>query len=253
MTLLNEPPMHLKGSTIHARKGTVKNTFKYGVDFLMIDPDQARGTGLFSRNRWNLFSIHDRHHGGTRGQGTGAKWARTMFRNAGLEPDAMRLLAQPSFLGFHFNPVSFWLAYQGDVLRAVIAEVNNTFGDRHCYLCHLADFAPITAQDRISARKVFHVSPFQDVAGTYQFAFNIRPNKIAIRIDFGSGKEGLLATLSGTLSPVTQTGLVTAALRRPFGALRVLALIYVQALRLKLKGARYRNRPAPPKEEITSC
>lgn len=243
--------MHLQGSTFHARKGAVKNAFRYGVDFVLIDPSETKGRGVFSRNRFNLFSVHDRHHGGARGAGSGAIWARRVFCNTGLDGVDLRLLTQPTWLGVQFNPVSFWLAYRDGYLHGVIAEVNNTFGDRHSYLCVKPDLGAICPTDRILAYKTFHVSPFQYVAGQYEFAFDIRPDEINIQIDFSAGKGGLFATLDGRLRPMSQARLLGASLRRPFGAARVLALIFYQAAKLKIKGATYRNRPAPPTEEIS--
>ena len=66
-----------------------------------------------------------------------------------------------------FNPVSFWLCRRDgdDTLIAVIAEVSNTFGDRHSYLVHHPDLRTIEASDRLTAQKIFHVSPFQPVEG----------------------------------------------------------------------------------------
>ena len=78
----------------------------------------------------------------------------------------LMLLAQPRFLGHVFNPVSFWLAHdEEENLVAVIAEVSNTFGDRHSYLCRKSDNSPIGASDRLQATKIFYVSPFQPVEG----------------------------------------------------------------------------------------
>ncbi len=236
---------------MHARKGSVKNSFRYGVDFLLIDPNASKGRGLFSRNRFNLFSIQDRHHGGQRGKGAGAIWARSAFAQAGLDLDGLRLLTQPTWLGVQFNPVSFWLAFREGALHGVIAEVNNTFGDRHSYLCVKPDLSAITPADTLQARKIFHVSPFQDIAGNYHFKFEITADKIDIQIDFKNGRNGLIATLEGPLKPMSQRGLMSAAIRRPFGAIRVVALIFYQAFKLKRLGAIYRNRPAPPKEEIS--
>ena len=86
----------------------------------------------------------------------------------------MLLLAQPRLAGFLFDPVSFWLCVDGEgALRAVIAEVNNIFGDRHSYLCVHADGRPIRPEDEMTAAKVFHVSPFQDIAGGYTFRFRL--------------------------------------------------------------------------------
>jgi DUF1365 family protein len=140
---------------------------------------------------------------------------------------------------------------EGYVLRAVIAEVNNPFGDRHSYFCANPDFAPITARDTITSAKVFHVSPFQRIAGKYRFRFDIGAERIAISITLLDGEKGLAATLTGPLLPLSTGGILRASLRRPAGALRTIALIYWQALKLKIKGARYRTRPAPPKEEVT--
>jgi DUF1365 family protein len=136
-------------------------------------------------------------------------------------------------------------------LAVVIAEVSNTFGDRHSYVCHRPDHAPITREDTIAATKILHVSPFQPVAGGYQFRFDVRPDKIGIWIDYSNGEGGLYATLTGSRRKMTNLGVLGAALRRPFGSRRVLALIHWQALRLWIKGAAYRPRPLPPSDEVT--
>lgn len=247
-------PLHLRGRTTHSRLGALRHVFSHSVDYVLIDPQTRRGPLLFSRNRLNLASVSDRDHGGRRGAGRGADWAREVLAARGLPqgPDSrLLLLTQPRFLGYVFNPVSFWLRFEGADLVAVIAEVNNTFGDRHSYLCHLEGFAPIGASDIITSRKVFFVSPFQDIAGTYRFGFDISDNRIGIRIAHVNGREGLVATLEGVLAPLTSGAILNAALRRPFGPARTVALIYWHALRLRLKGALYRTRPVPPKEEIS--
>lgn len=248
---MTQAPEHIAGQTAHARRGGIANAFRYAVDYVLIDPEARGGPLLFSRNRMNLASVHDRNHGGAPGKGRGAAWAREVLAARGCAPERLLLLAQPRFLGYIFNPVSFWLAFRGDDLIAVIAEVNNTFGDRHSYLCAKPGFAPVAPEDRLTAEKVFHVSPFQQIAGDYCFTFHIAPDRIAIRIDHRNGDEGLIATLTGPRAPLTNRAILTAALRRPTGALRTFALIHWQALKLKLKGARYRTRPAPPTEEVT--
>ncbi|HMS96062.1 MAG TPA: DUF1365 family protein, partial [Tabrizicola sp.] len=127
----------IPAETFHGRKGAVKNAFRYSVDYLLLDPAKAKGPALFSRNARNLMSVHDADHGGAPGQGTGAEWAREVLAQHGLAHDRLLLLAQPRLLGHVFNPVSFWLSYDPlGHLRAVIAEVTNTYGDRHSYLCH---------------------------------------------------------------------------------------------------------------------
>ena len=98
---------------------------------------------------------------------------------------------------------------------------------------------------------MFHVSPFQDVSGRYRFRFSVQPGKISVVIAYGDGDNGLDAVMSGGLRPLTATTAIRACLRRPGGSLRVLFLIYWNALRLKLKGARYRSLPQLPQQDIT--
>ena len=248
-------PQVIAGQTAHARRGSVRNSFRYGVDYVLIDPESRAATpALFSRNGLNLTSVRDLDHGGPSGQGQGAAWARRVLAAAGLDlraQDALRLLTQPRFLGYGFNPVSFWLVWREGALIAAIADVTNTFRDRHSYLCAHPDFAPILPADRLRARKLLHVSPFQQVAGDYRFAFDIKAERLSILIDYRHGDQGVLATLTGARAPMSNRAIARAALRRPFGPLRVMALIHAQALRLKLRGAVYRRRPAPPTHEVS--
>ncbi|MCA3525386.1 MAG: DUF1365 family protein, partial [Rhodobacter sp.] len=127
---------HIRGETFHGRKGAVTNDFRYGVDFILLDPVTACGPSLFSLNGRNVTSLHDTDHGGPPGQGRGVAWVREVLAAHDLPgADRILLLAQPRVLGHVFNPVSFWLCHDAaGALRVVIAEVSNTYGDRHSYL-----------------------------------------------------------------------------------------------------------------------
>jgi uncharacterized protein len=246
------PVQRIRAETFHGRKGPVQNAFRYSVDYILLDPSRTRGPALFSRNRGNLMSLHDTDHGGVPGQGRGLAWAREALLARGLAADRILLLAQPRLLGHVFNPVSFWLAYDHvGHLRAVIAEVTNTYGDRHSYLCHREDRAPITREDKIRAEKIFHVSPFQPIAGCYDFRFDIRPDRVGIWIDYTTATGGLFTNLIGPREPLTNRGILASAFRRPFGSRRVLALIHWQALKLWWKRVKFHNRPTPPAEDVT--
>ncbi len=244
---------YIQGETFHGRKGDVSNAFRYKVDYILLDPETAQGPSLFSHNRANLTSLHDSDHGGAPGQGRGAAWVRDLLAVRGLPKGRISLLTQPRVLGHVFNPVSFWLVEDDkDALRVVVAEVTNTYGDRHCYLCHRDDLGPIQPEDHLMAQKVMHVSPFQPVEGGYMFRFDIRPDRIGIWIDYSAGKGGLIATLTGPRVPLTNGAILSACLRRPFGSRRVLALIHWQALKLWWKGAKFRSRPTPPTAEVSA-
>lgn len=243
----------IRGETFHGRKGPVQNAFRYSVDYLMLEPDRSVGPRLFSRNRANLFSIHDRDHGGPVGSGRGTAWVREVLRDHGLPVAArIHLLAQPRVMGHVFNPVSFWLCHdEAGHFFAAVAEVTNTYGDRHSYLVHREDLAPISREDTLEARKIFYVSPFQPVEGAYRFRFDIRLDRVGIWIDYTTATGGLFTNLVGPRAPLTNVAILRAGLRRPFGSRRVLALIHWQALKLWWKGVTFRNRPAPPPEEVT--
>ncbi len=243
---------HIAGQTFHGRKGKVANAFRYRIDYVLLDPDDVQGPTLFRHNRRGLVSLHDTDHGGPPGQGRGSPWVREVLVKHALSATRILLLAQPRILGHVFNPVSFWLCLgPGDTLNAVIAEVTNTMGDRHSYLCHRDDHQPLTREDTVEAQKLLHVSPFQPVAGHYRFRFDIRPDRIGIWIDHSNADGGVYTNLTGPRAPLTNAAILRALLARPFGSRRVLALIHWQALKLALKGARFRRRPPPPVDEVS--
>ncbi|MEL6958600.1 MAG: DUF1365 domain-containing protein [Pseudomonadota bacterium] len=251
---MTQTVQHIAGETYHGRRGATKNAFRYSIDYVCLDaeadPDHP---ALFARNCRGVMSLHDSDHGGPPGQGRGAVWVRDVLAAHGLDVTGrIELLAQPRVMGHVFNPVSFWLCHDdGGVLRVVIAEVTNTFGDRHSYLCHHDDLREITKAATIRAQKIFHVSPFQDIAGGYIFRFDIQPDSIGIWIDFSEDGAGLMATLHGPRKPLTNSGILRSLFRRPGGSRRVLALIHWQALKLWWKGVAYRPRPDPPAEEVS--
>ena len=245
---------HIPGETFHGRRGAIENAFRYTIDYVMLEPEvHVPMHMLFSRNKGNLTALLDSDHGGPPKEGRGAAWVRDVLASHNLDlTGRVLLLAQPRVMGHVFNPVSFWLCHDTeDRMCAVIAEVSNTFGDRHSYLCHHDDLREIRREDTLQAAKIFHVSPFQQIEGGYTFRFDIRDDKIGIWIDYMAGNGGLIATLTGKRVPLTNTGIVKACLRRPFGSRRVLGLIHWQALKLWAKGARDNVRPEPPAQDVS--
>lgn len=245
---------HIAGHTWHGRKGAVQNAFRYGVDYFLMDAEAELETPwLFGRNRAGLASLWDKDHGGMPRQGRGAAWVREVLQAHGFaKPVRIELLAQPRILGHVFNPVAFWICRdENGRIPVIISEVTNTYGDRHSYLCHRKDREPIGPKDRLTARKIFHVSPFQKIDGDYEFRFDLRNDRIGVWIDFTGGNGGVIATLVGERTTLSNWGLLRACLRRPLGSRRVLALIHWQALKLWWKGAQFRQRPEPPVQEVS--
>ena len=156
----------------------------------------------------------------------------------------------PRVLGYTFNPVSFWYCHRADdSLRAIVVEVNNTFGERHCYLLDNPAFGA-----EIHAGKAFYVSPFCKVEGAYRFRFMVDAarNRTVARIDYDDAEGLLLQTsVSGTLEPATAQALRGALWRYPAMTLGVIARIHWQALRLWFKRVKFLGKPATPDIPVT--
>ncbi|MBI1396568.1 MAG: DUF1365 family protein [Betaproteobacteria bacterium] len=240
-----------RGEVMHARVRPRRHAFRYRVFFLRLrlgDEDRAR-RGLLSVDRFNLFSFHRRDHGPRDGRDL-LGWIRELLRNEGVAgaDGEVWLQAFPRVLGYVFNPVSFWLCHDREGrLRAVLCEVNNTFGESHNYLvCH-ADGRPIEPGDELSARKVFHVSPFFRVEGAYRFRFETAPARTCIRIDYDGPDGRLLATsVSGSGEALTTTSLIRCFFVYPWLTLGVILRIHWQALKLWRKGMPFFGKPEPP-------
>jgi DUF1365 family protein len=153
-------------------------------------------------------------------------------------------------LGYAFKPVSFWFCHRADgALVAVIAEVNNTFGERHCYLLAGHDLA---YGRELEARKVFHVSPFCRVEGRYRFRFMRNAVRLVARIDHDDDAGALLQTsVSGTLEPITPAIMRQAFWRQPLLTLAVIARIHWQAVKLWAKRVPFVGKPTPPERFVT--
>jgi len=248
-------PSVVRARVTHARSVPVRNCFAYRVDYVLLSERQLAGGArprLFSFGRRNLVSLHPGDHGFS-GEG-GAGWVRRIAAEAGVGDVAdLALLTHPRYWGYAFNPVSFWfMSDRAGALVVVLAEVHNTFGDRHCYLCRAEDGDAIGPADWVEADKRFHVSPFFGVEGRYRFRFALDQRRVAIWINYDDGRGGGLSTaLIGERRPLTDAELIRALLRRPLGAAKTTALIHWQALKLFLKGVRYRTRPEPPREHVT--
>ena len=248
-------PSVLRARVTHARSAPVRNSFAYGVDYVLLDERQLVGgpmPRLFSLECRNLVSLYGSDHGFSGEGGTG--WVRQIAADASIgEISNIALLTHPRYWGYVFNPVSFWFMTGPDgALKAVLVEVHNTFGDRHCYLCRSPQGDPIEPDEWVRADKRLHVSPFFAIEGSYSFRFAIEGASIGVWIRYDNGKGGgLFTALVGDRQPLTDGELLRALVRRPLGAAKTTALIHWQALKLCLKGVRYRNRPEPPREQIT--
>jgi DUF1365 family protein len=246
----------LTTQVFHARTRPKRNAFRYSVYYLRIglaELSRSTGCALFSIDRFNLFSLCTKDYRG--GAATVADGVRAALKDFGLdEADGdIDLVTLPRILGYAFNPVSFFLCHDRQKnLLAVIAAVNNTFGEHHRYVCFHDDHRPIRTDDWLEARKIFHVSPFLAVAGTYRFRFAATGGSLAVWINHHDAEGLLLSTsLIGRAEELSSERLLSYFFRYPLMTLKVVALIHYQAVRLFLKGMRHYHKPAPPMTGIS--
>ncbi|HEY5636705.1 MAG TPA: DUF1365 domain-containing protein [Burkholderiales bacterium] len=244
------------GSVRHRRLAPVENRFAYRVFFLRLPLSrlQASGNALFSIDRPNLFSLRFRDHGARDGSPP-LPWIRALLAREGLGAASgeVWLHAFPRVLGYVFNPVSFWFCEDPEGrTRAVVAEVNNTFGDHHAYLLAHPDARPIEDGEALAARKRLHVSPFLPLRGAYRFRFATRGAARLARIDYlDDGVAQLLTSISGRPAPLTAARLARAFLSHPLMSFGVMARIHWQALRLWAKRVPFFSRPQPPAQDLS--
>lgn len=246
------------GRIWHQRVRPVRHGFSYASYFLWLPMRSLRATpsAQLARNRFAALSFYDRDHGD--GRDDALAWLDELL-HAQRIVDAkgeVWLHTFPRVLGHTFKPVSFWYAHRLDnSLAAIVAEVNNTFGERHCYLLHGPELAWGRPQ---VASKVFHVSPFCAVRGHYRFRFERDAatassyGSTLARIDYEDADGPLLHTsVGGQLQALNARSTRQALWGMPLMTLGVVARIHWHALRLWLKRVRFHRQPAPPQDFVT--
>ena len=243
---MNQPQIGT-GVVRHRRLRPQGHAFEYPTYFLMLPMRSLRSAApnALPRNRFGLLSFHDRDHGD--GRADALAWLDDLLASEGVHDASgeVWLHTYPRVLGYVFKPVSFWHCQRSDgTLAAVVVEVNNTFGERHCYL--LA--GPTLAYGReLQAQKVFHVSPFCAVQGRYRFRFMHTPDRTVARVDHDDDSGPLLLTsVSGHLAPLTARALRAAFFGMPLMTFGVILRIHWQAVRLWIKRVPLVSKPAPP-------
>lgn len=241
------------GKVMHQRLRPFGHRFSYSVFSLLVDADRlgelAGLARLLSVNRAGILSFNERDHVEEDGE-TLRQFADRLLARAGLERPAARvlLLAYPRVFGYVFNPLSTYFAYDAqDRLVAIIYAVRNTFGERHSYVAPVLPGESSAAGIRQTRTKIFHVSPFMDMGLRYHFRILPPGKAVRIRIHECAGNEPVLAaTFNADAQRLTDASLARCLLKFPFMTLKVMAGIHWEALKLWLKGARFRTSPPPP-------
>jgi hypothetical protein len=234
------------GSVFHRRLAPREHHFRYRLFWLLIDldelPDLNSRLRLFSHNRANVFSLYDRDHGDGGAAPLRAQAERRLAESGvDIEGGAIRLLCMPRTLGYGFNPLSVYFCHRRDgALAALIYEVHNTFGERHAYVLPTSR-APRAV--RQGCAKSFFVSPFLPMGLRYEFHVSAPGESLVLAIRV-TGPDGvaLRAALSGRRRVLNDRELSRAALSTPAAAMKTIAAIHWEALRLWIKGVPYLGR-----------
>jgi cyclopropane-fatty-acyl-phospholipid synthase len=221
------------GKMMHARRVPVKHSFSFPFYFYAIDLDELpqldRTVKGFGYNHWKPVCLRDtdylRGHGGFREQ-------LSEFIDTS-ELDRIVLVTVVRFMKKVFNPVSFYYGLRKDGTPAcMVAEVNNTFGERHLYVMETNETFPLECKHM----KQFHVSPFNSMDGKYEFTFSDPGEDLSIDIKLiREGEVVMDAALWGSGVELTTSNLWKTLLRQPFTAALTMPRILWQAVLLHFK------------------
>jgi len=244
----------LKGHTVHQRSVPFTHRFQYDLTLIDIDIDRLdeaqKSSSLFGVDQIRLFSFSRRDHG-NHTDAPLRPWAEAQFRNAGIQLDGgpIRLITFPRHAFYKFAPISLWLSHdRAGALNGILYEVNNTFGETHIY----AAATPEPTRNKHATEKVFHVSPFFDISGAYQFTLKWTDNVLNLVVaSMKDDQQTHVATISAKAQPATSAAFAKLAVTKPLSSLGVTFGIHWQALKLWLKGAQYHSKPKQSSVRIT--
>jgi len=232
------------GQVTHRRLGPVRHAFRHRVYQWLVDLDSL------PRQPWHLRAFA--HFSSADHLGDPHLPIKKNIENY-LALDGIQLgergrvlmLANARVLGHVFDPLSVFWCYDSDaVLVCVVAEVHNTYGERHAYLLR-PDEAGVAVTD-----KDFHVSPFFDTSGTYELRFTLRPDLVSTSVTLRRrGAVAFIATFRGRPEAATRPVLVRRLIRQPFMPQRVSALIRVHGSWLWLRRLPISPRPHHTEQE----
>ena len=230
-------------SISHVRRTPLKNAFTYCSYSWFVDVDRLPRLPLLLRPL-AVFRAGD--HLGDPGATIRSNVERYL-RTQGIEPDGgpIHMLTSARVLGYVFNPLTlFWCYRSTGELGCVVAEVHNTYGERHCYLLRT------DPAGRAAVPKAFDVSPCNDVDGQYRMKLPAPGERLGVSIVLDrEGHRPFVATMDGTRRPATLPNILMAALAVPAAPLLVSALIRVQGIKLWARRLPVVARPHHPSQE----
>jgi uncharacterized protein len=248
-------PLHsrlFEGWIRHRRFKPKKHAFRYPVFMSWLDLDELDQvmaiSKLWSLERFNLVSFFRKDYLGDAGQNLSTAVKNHIKEHTGEAfQGRICLLTHLRFLGFGFNPVSFYFCYPegGEPLRYILADINNTpWDERFCYVLDTHHCPLNNEKWTFEFDKAFHVSPFMPMQLRYLWKFSLHGSNLTIHMQLQQDNECCFdATLQLQAQAMTRSVMRKMPLRYPFLTLSVVVSIYWQAFRLWLKGIPFYGHP----------
>lgn len=238
------------GCVEHTRFIPVGHSLKYSLFVYCLDLDELgeldRSMPLFGYNRFRPVSIYDGDYLDSTPGTIREKLLARLGEALAPRVERISLITQPRFFTVTFNPVSFYYCFdaEGDLV-CTVAEVNNTFGERHVYVLAERLGGANGYPASFPADKAFHVSPFNKVDGSYVLTFSDIGSAILISVDLmREGKRAFRAELRGDGLPLTTPNQLRLMAFHPLIPKLTMARIYWEAAKLFfLKGLSYNPKP----------
>jgi len=240
------------GIVAHRRLQPRRHAFRHPVTLFHLDLDELPELGaslwMFGANRPRPFTFRERDHfDGSDGELKPRLLTFLAARGLDLEGGKVFLLTQCRLFGYVFNPISLYYCHGPDArLRVVVAEVDNTFGERFLYVLRPQAQAGAPGPFEVTVPKEMHVSPFVSMHARYRFRLRIPAGRLAVSIaEEEHGEHFFDAHLWGRRRPLQDRTLLAVALRDPLLTRKITTAIHWQALRLWWKGVPVYHQPPP--------
>jgi DUF1365 family protein len=240
------------GEVRHRRHLPVENAFRYSVFFVYLDLWELdrvfAGRWLWSVSRPNVAWLRRRDHLGDPEVPLEESVRRLVGERLGSRPEGpIRLLTHLRYFGHNFNPVSFYYCFDpaDQAVEAIVAEIHNTpWGETHCYVLGEDRNEGTREEKRFRFPKTFHVSPFLPMGLRYEWELSEPGEALRVQMaDWDGDTKVFEARLTLVRRALTGRALASALVNHPAMTVKVVAAIYWQALRLKLKGAPFYAHP----------
>ena len=241
-----------EGAVRHGRKDP-PNAFRYSLFMMYLDLSELdevfRGRWLWSADRFNAACFNRAYHLGDPTLPLDRSVRDLVAERLGRRPDGpVRMLTQMRYFGHNFNPVSFYYCFdrEGRDVEAIVVEIHNTpWGELFCYVLGEQQNAGTQKEKKFRLSKDFHISPFMDMDMRYEWQFTDPGDSVHVLMtSYRNGNMLFDAELSMERREMTGPQLSRMLTKYPFMNVKIIWGIYWQALRLKIKGAKFYTHPS---------